>query len=102
MDINPAMNDPFSALLAEVPIFRTKLEVWKEKYGVVTDPIPPHPSDAPDADRWRAFRSYYDDYIAHGITEEDACMDLAENLRLPWLQSIAQSDLGPAPERSEA
>ncbi len=81
------MND----LLIEVPqTHRPKLEVWKERHRVFTDPILyPHPNED---DRWRAFKSYYGDDICHGVTEEAACLSLAQRLGIPFLESISTED----------
>lgn len=82
--------------LLDVPKNRTKLDVWKERHGVAVRLIPE------DTNYLSATPEYHEATVRHagntftvgtGPTEEDACMEVAEKLRLPWLQSINQSDL---------
>lgn len=79
------MND----LLLDVPRNRTKLEVWKERHGIWTQP------SSPEVDGFVGFASGKKGALESdtGEDEEASCFATAERLRLPWLESISQKDL---------
>lgn len=114
-----------SGLLFDVPPDRRpKLEVWKEKHGVRTHHSPSFPHEesqwlavsfdafvknmsVPAAEaidvptlysNWCRIVNEFG-YDASGPTESDACFELAQKLKLPWLEFLTAEELKPALER---
>lgn len=70
------MNDE---LFPDLPRNKTRMEIWKEAHGVKSSV-----SDIPDVPENKWFAYSEKENMCFGASEEDACFNLAERMKLPW------------------
>jgi hypothetical protein len=96
--------------LLDVPVCRTRLEIWKDRNGVLAYRRPENPWEEKDPQWIAAFYNVYKDIghdaifmdvdvvfhtvaqdggnVFHGETEEEACCALAEAWKIKFLEGI--------------